>query len=153
MTGPALRPAVFLDRDGVLIETMVRNGKPYAIAPGEPMRIIAGVAPACAALARAGYYLVMTTNQPDVARGKVPAYFVERTNELLARELGLDAVEVCMHDDADGCTCRKPRPGLMQNAAGRFCLDLTASYVVGDRWRDVDAGIAAGFPGPALWIA
>ena len=144
MTGLALRPAVFLDRDGVLIETTVRNGKPFAISPGEPMTIISGVVPACMALARAGYYLVMTTNQPDVARGKVTAHFVERTNARLASKLGLDAVEVCMHDDVDDCACRKPRPGLMQNAASRFSLDLTASYVVGDRWRDVDAGIAAG---------
>jgi D-glycero-D-manno-heptose 1,7-bisphosphate phosphatase len=139
-----LRPAIFLDRDGVLIETTVRDGKPFAITPGEAVTVIAGVPQACAALARAGFVLVMTTNQPDVARGKVPAAFVEGVNARLATELSLDDVEVCTHDDSDLCPCRKPRPGLMLQAANRLHLDLASSYVVGDRWRDVDAGIAAG---------
>lgn len=138
------RPAVFLDRDGVLIEAMVRGRKPYAAVLPEQVKILSGVAEACTLLRDAGFILVMTTNQPDVARGKISRQFVEETNADLARGLGLDDVEVCLHDNADDCDCRKPKPGLMTQAAVKLGIDLTSSFVVGDRWRDVEAGRNAG---------
>ena len=141
--GGALR-AIFLDRDGVLIEAIVRGNKPYAATTPEEVHIIAGVPQACQALAALGFVLVMTTNQPDVPRGKIARSFVEDTNAALARTLGLDDVEVCYHDNADDCACRKPRPGLMVQAAQKLGLDLAGSIVVGDRWRDIEAGHKAG---------
>ena len=138
------RRAVFLDRDGVLIHTDVRGGKPYAVTAPADVKIIDGVQWACRALAEMGFLLVMTTNQPDVARGKVSQAFIDETNAMLAKTLALDAVQVCPHDDRDDCVCRKPKPGLMTEAAASLGIALEQSVVVGDRWRDVAAGKAAG---------
>ena len=138
------RRAVFLDRDGVLIAAIVRDNKPFAATRPEDVVLTEGARDACALLSRLGFFLVMTTNQPDVARGKIDRAFVDETNAMLAQELALDAVRVCYHDNKDGCDCRKPLSGLMTHAARDFGIDLAASYVVGDRWRDIDAGHAAG---------
>ena len=136
--------AVFLDRDGVLIHSKVRGGKPYAIVEGETAVLLPGVEAACHRLKQAGYLLVMVTNQPDVVRGKTERRFVEVTNALLTEQLGLDAVEVCYHDDSDECLCRKPQPGMLTGAAARLAIDLAQSWMIGDRWRDIEAGRAAG---------
>lgn len=135
---------MFLDRDGVLIHSIVRDGKPFSASMPDEVRIIRGVKDACTELSRAGFLLIMVTNQPDIARRKISREFVDETNAALARELGLDAVEVCGHDNADNCACRKPKPGLMTEAAGRLNIDLASSVVVGDRWRDIEAGQRAG---------
>lgn len=140
---PASR-AVFLDRDGVLIEAIVRDKRPYAASAPEEVRIIPGATGACAELSRLGYLLVLTTNQPDVARGKITRRFVDETNAMLARELGLDDVQVCDHDNVHNCQCRKPKPGLMTQAAEKLGIELATSIVVGDRWRDIEAGQRAG---------
>ena len=138
------RRAVFLDRDGVLIETAVRNGKPYAITETEPAILIDGVSEACAKLKEAGFLLVLVTNQPDVARGTTSREFVERTNNTLKRTLGLDDARACCHQASDHCHCRKPKPGLLTDAAGPMAIDLAASIMVGDRWSDIEAGRSAG---------
>lgn len=141
MTG---RRAVFLDRDGVLIRTHVFNGKPFAITPSDGVELCEGVKEACADLSRAGFVLVMVTNQPDVRRGKTSREFVEATNRSIARLLGLDDVRVCYHDDGDDCDCRKPKPGLILSASKELGIDLAGSIMVGDRWRDIEAGTRAG---------
>jgi len=138
------RRAVFLDRDGVLIETAVRNGKPYAITEAEPAIVIDGVAEACARLKAAGFLLVLVTNQPDVARGTTSIGFVERTNSALKAKLGLDDARACCHQASDQCRCRKPKPGLLIDAAAPMAIDLAASIMVGDRWSDIEAGRNAG---------
>ncbi len=138
------RRAIFLDRDGVLIETAVRNRRPYAVTAPQDVRIIDGVTEACRELSRLGFLLVLVTNQPDVARGKISRAFVDETNMALAETIGLDDVEVCDHDDVDDCDCRKPRPGLLMRAAEKLSVDLGSSILVGDRWRDVEAGRNAG---------
>ncbi len=146
MTAPAsaLRRAVFLDRDGVLIRNHVRDGLPYAITAGDEVEIIEGVPEACAALRALGWLLVMVTNQPDAANGRTPREFIEGTNARLVRELQLDDIRVCWHDDRAGCDCRKPKPGMLLAAARELGIDLAASIAVGDRWRDIGAGNAAG---------
>jgi D-glycero-D-manno-heptose 1,7-bisphosphate phosphatase len=138
------RPAVFLDRDGVLNEAFVRDGVPTPPRSVEEFRVLPGVARACADLKRAGFVLVVVTNQPDVARGKLAAAAVGRMHERLRRCVPLDEICVCMHDDSDGCACRKPQPGMLLDAAGRLNLDLARSAGVGDRWRDVEAARRAG---------
>jgi D-glycero-D-manno-heptose 1,7-bisphosphate phosphatase len=138
------RRAVFLDRDGVLIHAIVRDNKPYAVTLPHEIRIIDGVPDACEKLSQLGFLLVMVTNQPDVARGKVAREFVEETNAMLASKLHLDDVETCFHDNSDDCDCRKPNPGLLTAAARKLSIDLNSSIVVGDRWRDVEAGRRAG---------
>ena len=139
-----LSPAVFLDRDGVLVRALVRDGVPRAASTLEELEVLTDVADACAALKDAGFTLVVVTNQPEIARGTLRADVVERQHDLLRKTLPLDEIVVCPHDDADACPCRKPKPGMLLDAAGRLRLDLEASFMVGDRWRDVEAGRAAG---------
>ena len=136
--------AVFLDRDGVINAALVRNGKPYPPATLNELVILPGVPEATAALKRAGFLLVVITNQPDVARGTQTRDVVDAIHARLRAELPLDAVYTCFHDDKDHCDCRKPAPGLLLQAARDREIDLAASYVVGDRWRDTEAGSAAG---------
>jgi len=138
------RPAVFLDRDGVLNAVVVRDGRPYPPGDASEVELLPGVGDACARLRAAGFDLVVVTNQPDVARGTLTLEAVERINDVLRAALPLDEIVVCPHDDADDCECRKPKPGMLVDAARRRGLDLAASFMVGDRWRDVDAGRRAG---------
>jgi len=137
-------PAVFLDRDGVINAAVVRGGVPYPPASAAELEILPGVAGALAELRRAGYALVVVTNQPDVARGTQTRAAVDAIHARLAAELPLDAIRACFHDDADRCACRKPAPGLLIDAARELDLDLAACVMVGDRWRDIEAGRAAG---------
>jgi D-glycero-D-manno-heptose 1,7-bisphosphate phosphatase len=136
--------AVFLDRDGVLNRAVVRDGKPYPPAGPEELELLPGVPEALAALKRAGFLLLVVTNQPDVARGRQLRAAVEAMHHDLLQRLPLDEILCCFHDDADGCDCRKPKPGLLQRAARERGIDLSASFMVGDRWRDTEAGTAAG---------
>jgi len=140
----ALRRAVFLDRDGVLNEAVVRNGKPYSPAGLHELAIPPDVPEALRALRAAGFALIVVTNQPDVARGIQPRAVVEEINASLRAQLPIDDVLVCYHDDSDGCECRKPQPGLLLRAAAEHRIDLARSFMVGDRWRDVEAGRRAG---------
>jgi D-glycero-D-manno-heptose 1,7-bisphosphate phosphatase len=138
------RRAVFLDRDGVLNRAVIRDGKPY------PPQTVAEVemmpeAPACLAkLKAAGFLLLVVTNQPDVARGTQTRETVESINASLAARMPIDGFYVCYHDSADGCHCRKPKPGLLTDAAAEHSIDLAASFMIGDRYRDVEAAQAAG---------
>ena len=140
----AARPAVFLDRDGVLTEAMAVDGVPHPLPPEAGLKLRPGAQAACRQLRQAGLPLICVSNQPDIARGTVSAAAVEAVNHDLAARLGLDAVLVCPHDDSDQCDCRKPLPGLLLRAARTFNIDLGRSVMIGDRWRDIDAGRAAG---------
>jgi D-glycero-D-manno-heptose 1,7-bisphosphate phosphatase len=138
------RAAVFLDRDGVLNEVEVRDGTPHPPAGVEQLRLLPGVVEACYRLRQLGLALVVVTNQPDIARGKQTREEVDGMHEALRARLPLDEIVVCAHDDGDDCPCRKPRPGMLLDAAVRLDLDLASSFCVGDRWRDVEAGKRAG---------
>jgi D-glycero-D-manno-heptose 1,7-bisphosphate phosphatase len=132
--------AVFLDRDGVLNEAIIRNGKPYSPETVGDCVIVPGAAKSLAALRADGYRLIVVTNQPDIARGKVTRQQVESINQHLRSLLPIDAVEMCEHDDSDQCDCRKPKPGMLVRAAKRDGIVLSESFMIGDRWRDVEAG-------------
>jgi len=140
----AMRRAVFLDRDGVVNRALLREGKPYAPAALSDLRVLPGVREACRKLREAGFALILITNQPDIARGAIEAGEVAEMHARLRRYLQLDDIRVCPHDDSAQCDCRKPKPGLLLDAAKTWNIDLGASYVVGDRWRDVEAGQRAG---------
>ena len=139
-----LKKAVFLDRDGVINRSMVREGKPYPPSSPEEVEILPGVGEALKNLKGAGFLLICVTNQPDVARGTQKKEIVEAIHKLLLESLCLDEILVCYHDDKDKCQCRKPLPGMLLDAAGRFAIDLKKSFMVGDRWRDIEAGQNAG---------
>jgi D-glycero-D-manno-heptose 1,7-bisphosphate phosphatase len=138
------RPAVFLDRDGVINRAFVREGTPHPPASLRELEILPGVPAALQALRSRGYSLIVVTNQPDVARGTLARSVVEEIHERLRAECGLDAILTCFHDGMSRCDCRKPRPGLLLQAARELGIDLRASVMVGDRWRDVEAGQRAG---------
>jgi len=136
--------AAFLDRDGVINRAIVRAGRPFPPASVAELEILPGVPAALARLRTAGLRLIVVSNQPDVARGSTTKTAVDEINDALLRALPLDAIRCCLHDSHHDCDCRKPRPGLLLQAAADFDLDLAASWMVGDRWRDVEAGRAAG---------
>jgi len=141
---PGSRRAVFLDRDGVINRAVVRDGRPYPPASVDDVELLPGVDAALRRLKAAGYLLIVVTNQPDVARGLQSRDAVEAIHARLASVLPIDAFRVCYHDDQDACACRKPQPGLILDAAREYDVDLGASAMVGDRWRDIEAGRLAG---------
>ena len=142
--------AVFLDRDGVLTCALVRNGKAYAPVTPDEMEMDADAPAALARLKAAGFLLVVVTNQPDVARGISRREDIQKMHAILSAALPLDAWQICYHDNSDGCDCRKPKPGMLRHAALAHDIDLARSFMVGDRWRDIDAGAAAGCR--TVWI-
>ncbi len=146
MPGSELQRAIFLDRDGVI------NAPPtsglYITSP-EELQIIDGVPEAIVRFREAGYLVIVVTNQSGIARGVMTHAQVEavhdRMRQVLAAEGAiLDDIFYCPHDDADGCRCRKPKPGMLIEAAVRHDIDLSRSVMVGDQERDIEAGIAAG---------
>lgn len=141
---PMGQPAVFLDRDGVINRPILRQGRPHPPDSVEDLEIYPDAASSIRRLTLAGYAPVVVTNQPDVARGLQRAEVVHEINRELRKRVDVAAVYVCFHDDADGCHCRKPAPGLLLDAAHDLGLDLSRSFMVGDRWRDVEAGHRAG---------
>ena len=138
------RKAVFLDRDGVINRAVIRDGKPYPPASVDEMQLLPQVGEALHALKAAGFMLIVVTNQPDVARGTTPRAAVDAIHETLMAALPLDEIRCCFHDDHDACSCRKPKPGALLDAAAEHDVSLPDSFMVGDRWRDIEAGQAAG---------
>lgn len=138
------RRAVFLDRDGVLSRSLLRDGRPVAPGRVEEFELLPGVIDAVKRLHAAGFLLLVVTNQPDVRTGATPLAVVEEMNRRLREWLPLDDIQVCYHVEADACECRKPKPGMLLAAASGRDIDLPGSWMVGDRWRDVAAGRAAG---------
>jgi D-glycero-D-manno-heptose 1,7-bisphosphate phosphatase len=136
--------AVFLDRDGVLSRSLLQDGRPVAPGKVEEFELLPGVADAVKRLHAAGFLLIVVTNQPDVSTGATKREAVEEMNRRLREWLPLDDLKVCYHVEADGCDCRKPKPGMLLEAAREHGIDLKNSWMVGDRWRDVAAGQAAG---------
>jgi D-glycero-D-manno-heptose 1,7-bisphosphate phosphatase len=145
-SSPALRRAVFLDRDGVLNRTLTREGRPFPPRSLVEFELLPGVHEACQRLKSAGFLLVVATNQPDVGRGTLPKETVEEVHAYLCRELPIDRVEVAYAAGGENPpdAFRKPRPGMLLRAARELGIDLTRSFMVGDRWRDIDCGHAAG---------
>ena len=136
--------AVFLDRDGVinkLIKTDNWFTSPYIL---EDFQILPGVLEAMRLLKGAGFFCVVVTNQPDIARGKFTHQDLRKIHDFMQQTLDLDAVYYCPHDNVDNCECRKPKPGMVLRAAEEMKIDLSQSFIVGDRWRDIDVGPAVG---------
>jgi D-sedoheptulose 7-phosphate isomerase len=136
--------AVFLDRDGVINRAFVRDGKPYPPPNPRELEILPGVPESLRDLKAHGYELLVVTNQPDVGRGKQSREALDAMHQDLSARLPLDDILVCCHTDQDHCDCRKPLPGLLLEAASKHNIDMASSFMVGDRWRDVEAGYNAG---------
>jgi D-glycero-D-manno-heptose 1,7-bisphosphate phosphatase len=140
------RRAVFLDRDGVISRALEREGLPYPPTSLGEFQIFPEVPEACRRLKQAGFLLVIVTNQPDVGRKTLKKEIVEAIHVEMCRQLPIDRVEVCYHPgkDQSDCDCRKPKPGMLLRAAKELGIELAQSWMVGDRWRDIDCGHAAG---------
>lgn len=141
-----LKRAVFLDRDGVINRALEKDAKPYPPTSLAEFEILPDVPAACARLKAAGFLLVVATNQPDVGRGTLAQSVVEAIHAHMQSQLPIDRVEVCYHPGKglSDCDCRKPKPGMLLRAAKDLGIDLAQSWMVGDRWRDIDCGHTAG---------
>lgn len=135
--------AVFLDRDGVINRVVLRDGRPYPPSSVDELEVLPGVAEAMRMLKRAGFRIIIVTNQPDVATGLQRRDTVEAIHERIRRVLPIDDIKVCYHVDEDRCTCRKPKPGMLLEAGKEWSLNMGKSFMVGDRWIDIRAGRAA----------
>jgi len=138
------RRAVFLDRDGVIVRSHVRDGKAYAVRRLEDFRLLPGAAAAIARLKKAGFFLVVVTNQPDIANGLISEKIVKEMHTRLLAKTAIDDVRLCPHNSEAKCDCRKPKPGMLLSAAADHNIDLRKSFMVGDRISDVLAGSRAG---------
>ncbi len=144
------RAAVFLDRDGVINRPIVKDGMPFPARSLDEFKLFPGTAEACALLNRIGP-LIVVTNQPDVGRGTLDLRIVESIHEKMCRLLPISRVEVCYEDGyTPNSRFYKPAPGMLLRAAEEMNLDLSASIMIGDRWRDIESGRAAGCL--TLWI-
>jgi D-glycero-D-manno-heptose 1,7-bisphosphate phosphatase len=139
-----VRKAVFLDRDGVINANVMRDGLAVAPTRVEDFRFLPGVAGAVRDLSEAGFRIIVITNQPDLATDRTTQAIVHAMHDQIRSQLPIDDIKMCGHVDADNCTCRKPKPGMLLEAAADWDLDLRQSYLVGDRWKDVEAGRVAG---------
>jgi D-glycero-D-manno-heptose 1,7-bisphosphate phosphatase len=136
--------AVFLDRDGVINQAIVRDGKPYPPKSLKSLKIISGVNDSLQSLISNGWKVIVVTNQPDPARGFTSRREVEKINDHIKQVLSITEVFTCYHIDKDRCYCRKPKAGLLIFAAKKYKINLNNSYMIGDRWKDIEAGNRAG---------
>jgi D-glycero-D-manno-heptose 1,7-bisphosphate phosphatase len=139
-----MNKAIFLDRDGVINNIIVNKGLPSSPSKFEEFKILPGVRESISKLKKLNFYCILVTNQPDVSRGKIKKEIVDKMNEYIKKELDLNDVFVCFHDDEDNCKCRKPKPGLILDATKKWNINLKKSYMIGDRWKDIDAGTKSG---------
>ena len=139
-----MTPGVFLDRDGVLNRVLIRDGLPHGPHALADFVLTEGAGDHVRRLKAAGYKVVVVTNQPEIARGRLAPDVLDAMHRQLRAEVPVDGIYVCPHADEDRCSCRKPKPGLLLSAAREHGIDLSHSFMVGDRWRDVEAGKAAG---------
>src|SRR6266404_6605672 len=140
----SMKLGVFIERDGVL--NMVRVERQHQVCPLtlEEMHVNAAAVPFIAKLKAAGLVLIATTNQPGLSRGYQNRREMDRMHDQLRRKLPLDDIMVCPHDETDRCPCRKPKPGLLVEAAFKWKLDLDRSFVISDKWQDAEAARTAG---------
>jgi D-glycero-D-manno-heptose 1,7-bisphosphate phosphatase len=136
--------AAFLDRDGVINANVLRDGRPVAPTRIDELRILPGVTEATAKLKAAQFTVIVVTNQPDLATGRMTRAALDAIHHELLRRLPIDGIKICPHTAADACICRKPKPGMLIEAAGDYGIALKDSFIIGDRISDIEAGIAAG---------
>ena len=139
-----MRPAVFLDRDGVVNAVKLKNRKPYPPSNLDELIVLDGVRESVEKFELNGLTVVVVTNQPDITNGHTTFKIVKEIHQRIAQLTGLRYFYVCHHNSEAQCLCRKPKPGLLTNAASDLKLDLKNSFMVGDRWSDITAGQSVG---------
>ena len=136
--------AIFWDRDGIINKVIIRNGEPSSPWRSEEFEILSDVKECLEASKKMGFLNIVFTSQPDVSRGNLKIEELEKIHKNILDTLPVDEIKVCPHDDKDNCSCRKPKPGLIFEAAEKWSIDLDKSYVIGDSWKDIKAGKAVG---------
>jgi D-glycero-D-manno-heptose 1,7-bisphosphate phosphatase len=136
--------AVFLDRDGVINKVILCDGKPYSPRKYDEFVLNDGIREAVCKMKELGYKILVVSNQPDVARGEITQGILDLMTQKMRWELSVDEIYICPHDDPHGCSCRKPKPGMLIQAAEKWKIDLASSFLIGDTWKDIEAGKAAG---------
>ena len=139
-----MRKAIFLDRDGVINKVIIKRGLPFAPLSFDLLEILPSIKESILRLKKLNFVCLVVTNQPDVSRKKIEKKTVIKMNNYLKDEIKLDDIFVCYHDDHDNCKCRKPKPGLLLEASKKWDIDLKKSYMIGDRWKDIEAGRCVG---------
>lgn len=137
--------AMFLDRDGVINEVLFHGSeKPIAPWKLEEFKLIQGMKKPLEELCQMGYHLFVVSNQPDITKGYVDTSTVEKMNKIILESLPIHDIMICPHDDHCNCNCRKPKPGMLLDLSKKWKIDLKKSFLIGDNWRDIEAGKAAG---------
>jgi len=139
-----MKKSVFLDRDGVINKVYIKDGLPQSPNSLDELKILPGVKESIIKLKKLNFICLMVTNQPNVSRKKIDKNSVIQMNNFLKNEIALDDIFVCYHDDSDNCNCRKPKPGLLLQAGKKWDVDFKKSFMIGDRWRDIQAGEKVG---------
>lgn len=136
--------AFFLDRDGVINRSYFRDGKPRPPQDFAQFEFLPGVIAAIEQLKKHNYLALVVTNQPDVRTGVQSLDVVNQFHQLIMNEAKVDDIMACFHIHEDNCHCRKPKPGMLIELAEKHGVQLAESYMVGDRFKDLQAGAAAG---------
>ena len=139
-----MKKSVFLDRDGVINKVYIKDGLPRSPNSSNELKILPGVRESIIKLKKLNFICLMVTNQPNVSRKKIDKNNVIQMNNFLKNEIALDDIFVCYHDDSDNCNCRKPKPGLLLQAGKKWDVDFKKSFMIGDRWKDIQAGEKVG---------
>ena len=136
--------AVFLDRDGVLNRVYVRDGKSYAPRNIKDFILLPYAVPSVKKLREAGYLVIVVTNQPDINNGLITRENVDKMHIQLKRKTLVNEIFLCPHSREENCGCRKPKAGMLIEAANLFHINLRKSFMIGDRASDIAAGLEAG---------
>ena len=139
-----MKKAIFLDRDGVINKIFMKNGIPFSPPSFTELKILPGVKESILILHKMNFVCLVVTNQPDASRGKIEKKTIIQMNNYLKDEIKFDDIFVCYHDDHDNCNCRKPKAGLLLEASKKWDINLKKSYMIGDRWKDIEAGKRVG---------
>ncbi|SVE45152.1 uncharacterized protein METZ01_LOCUS498006, partial [marine metagenome] len=128
----------------VINRALVSDGRPFPPPSLDKLEILPDVPESLRLLKENGFLLIVVTNQPDVGRGTQKQETVEKMHTYLLNQLPLDDIYVCWHGQDGECECRKPSSGMLSQAAEKYGVDFQQSYLIGDRWKDIDAGKKVG---------
>jgi len=139
-----MKKAIFLDRDGVINKAILKEGRPFSPRRFEDFVLLDGIKDVLERFKTEGFLNIIVTNQPDIARGLVKWEVLEKIHKYIKDNLPINDIFVCPHDDHDNCQCRKPKPGMLLEAGKKWDIDLKSSFIIGDSWKDIQAGKAVG---------
>lgn len=134
--------AVFLDRDGVINKVIIRDGRAFSPRTLDEFFLADGIRDAASKLKEKAYKIIVITNQPELARGFISPEILELMTRRIREEILIDDIFICPHDDEHQCSCRKPKPGMLLEAAEKWRIELASSFFIGDTWKDMEAGKA-----------